>query len=229
MRYLGGKFRTAKQIAYQINSLLQSGQAYWEPFVGAGWVLSRVTCNKRYASDANHKLIALWQALQSGWVPPDLVSMEDYYTAMRGGYDDALTAFIGFGCSFSGKWFAGYASDGTGRNYARNARNSLILKIDTMKDVVFFGADFFTIDPPESNCLIYCDPPYFGTTGYGAVPNFDSVAFWDKVLHLKQLGHTLVVSEYRAPDGFRCLASFDTKTDMHTKNGKEARVEKLFI
>ena len=38
-------------------------------------------------------------------------------------------SFVGFGCSFAGKWFGGYARSNDKRNYAKMAKNSLNKKI----------------------------------------------------------------------------------------------------
>lgn len=46
--------------------------------------------------------------------------------------------------------------------------------------------------------VIYCDPPYKGKTGYGAV-QFDHAAFYDWCKRQKGL---VVISEYSMPDGF---------------------------
>jgi DNA adenine methylase len=43
-------------------------------------------------------------------------------------------------------------------------------------------------------------------------------------------GNNVIISEYQAPDDFKCIWSKETKTDIRTKdNGKETRIEKLFI
>ena len=54
----------------------------------------------------------MWKALQQGWEPPDLVTFEDYeYVRAHQDENPALTAFVGFGCTFGAKWFGGYARD----------------------------------------------------------------------------------------------------------------------
>lgn len=232
MKYLGGKSKTANQIAAYLNQIRQPNQPYWEPFVGAGWILERIKGQPIYASDANPHLIELWRAVQSGWMPPELVTEDDYRQAMAGEFTNAMTAFIGFGCSYGGKWFAGYARNEKGVSdptIARTAKNSLLHKSNrTENGVHYFYANFLECYVPAYGCLIYCDPPYEGTTGYGAVGQFDSGAFWERVRWLENHGHTVVVSEYNAPDDFSCVLEMPTKTDMHTKDGKAPHIEKLF-
>ena len=53
-----------------------------------------------------------------------------------------LTGFVGFGCSFAGKWFGGYAKDNTGRNFCLNAYNSIMRKMDGFKDTQFECKDY---------------------------------------------------------------------------------------
>lgn len=230
MRYMGGKFHIAAALGGEINIRRAPGQPYWEPFVGAGWVLDRVPGGPRYASDKNEKLIALWQALQAGWVPPAILTEKEYnrIKANQNRVDPALVAFVGFGLSFAGKWFGGYAREDATRKYAKNARNSL-LKL-RIAGVTFFHADFIGHEPPEEEMMIYCDPPYAGTTGYQAVGLWNPTHFWWWVRQLGEQGHTVLVSEYQAPDDFTCIADFAKVTEMRTaKGGREHRTEKLFV
>jgi DNA adenine methylase len=224
MRYFGGKARTAKKISEVLHQHRTKGQLYIEPFVGGGWILSEMR-GPKLANDANQYLIAMYKALQSGWIPPSVVTKEDYERAKRLELSDELIAFIGFGCSFAGKWFGGYAKSGD-RNYASNAANSLAKKLPGLRDCEFVSKDYREFDPVDS--LVYCDPPYCGTTQYGAVGNFDSSEFW-QVMRKWSESNTVIISEYQAPADFECIAAFETKLDIrNSDNQKEPRVEKLF-
>lgn len=232
MRYLGGKYRLRKQIGEVIKEyrglpLANSTRPYWEPFVGSAWVTTQIDKPPIYASDINKELIEMWKALQEGWEPPTRVTEEEYKKAKSGEYPSYLTAFIGFGCSWGGKWFGGYARE-EGRNFAKNAHNSLLKQTKQLEDVNFFHANFFQVEPPGDNCIIYCDPPYKGTTGYGAVENWDSEKFWERVRELNERDHKLLVSEYQAPSDFEVIWSQETKTDLNTNDGKDKRIEKIF-
>jgi DNA adenine methylase len=226
MQYLGGKSRTYKEICAFLEAVRKPNQPFVEPFCGACWITQGMT-GTRYAADANEALIAMWKALQQGWEPPSELS-EDAYVVLKTAQDlkDPITAFAGFGCSFGGKWFGGYARSNE-RNYASNARNSIVKKRTELQNVKFSHRSYD--DVLVKDCLIYCDPPYASTTGYGAVGQFDSDKFWQTVRNWINSGNTVVVSEYVAPDDFICVKSIVTKTDMHTKSGKEPRIEKLFM
>jgi len=232
MQYMGGKFRIRKPVSNYLNSIREYGQPYWEPFVGAAWILEQIDKKRLdYASDINPYLIAMWGALQDGWEPPVVVTEEEYLSIKENprGYPPELVAFVGFGCSWGGKWFGGYARGAKGRNYALNARNSVIRQISKLTNVRFFAGDFFEVTTPERKMLIYCDPPYAATTGYDAVEGkWDVEKFWTKVRWLKEHGHTVVVSEYNAPDDFSCVLEIPTRTDMRSINGLNPRIEKLF-
>ena len=116
MRYQGGKSRIATSIALAIERERERVKGTMgnlvSLFCGSCAVesklaphFSNVICND------NHKyLIALWRALQSGYDLPEVIS-EDTYKSIRENKDvnPALTGFVGFGCSFGGKFFGGYS------------------------------------------------------------------------------------------------------------------------
>jgi len=222
MHYLGGKARIGGEIAGVINALL-GGRPYYEPFVGAAWVMCRVEAEYRLASDVHEDLILLWQALQQGWMPPENLSEEDYERLWHSP-PSPLRGFAGFGCSFSGKWFGGYARSGT-RNYARNAKNSLMKKVPGIRGVNFFCMDYRDV-VLDSEWVVYCDPPYSGTTKYSM--GFDHEVFWNKMREWSE-GNVVLISEYSAPNDFDCIREWQTRTDMHNSNRSNARTEKLFV
>jgi len=232
MRYLGGKFRIGKQIAGYLNLIRKPGQAYAEPFVGAANVTQYINAPVRYAYDKHAGMIALWRALQDGWLPPDEVSEMTYKQAQAGEFrsNPALETFILIGCSFGGKWSAGYArGQKTPRNFADVSRRGLLHKLKWLRSVQFAHADFFDWQPPEANMLIYCDPPYAGTEGYDGVSAFDNAAFWQRIREFSATGHDLYVSEYRAPTDMISVLDMPTKTDLRNKADQhETRMERLF-
>lgn len=223
MRYLGGKSRIAKQIAAYLKSVRQPGQLYIEPFCGACWVLQEME-NPRQASDVVEDLILLWQALQTDWQPPTQVS-EDEYKALRGAAPSALRGFVGFGCSFGGKWFGGYARHYPVSNYAATSARSVNKQRKLLTGVNFCHQSYATLDPIDA--LIYCDPPYADTTHYGAAKGFDSVVFWRVVRGWSQ-HNIVIVSEYKAPDDFECVLEIPTKLSLREANGCAPRTERLF-
>jgi DNA adenine methylase len=179
----------------------------------------------RLASDASPYLFSLYAALRQGWEPPTEVS-EELYQILKQTKDPSnpLTAFVGYGCSFGGVFFSNPAR-GEDRNYAQEARNSLLKKFSRCQEVTFAHCSYERLTPGAS--LVYCDPPYANTTGYSAVGAFDHVAFWEKCRQWTRDGATVLVSEYTAPEDFKVVWSIETKTDMHGE-GRKGRTEKLF-
>ena len=181
----------------------------------------------KYGSDANPWLMCMWQAVMDGWTPPDAVTEEQYADLKARKPLEPITAFVGFGCSFGGKWFGGYARDGRGHNYAGIAARSVA------KKAAGFGAATLTCGPYDvvtipPNAVIYCDPPYAETTDGYATARFDSELFWSRVRNAERNGHPVFVSEYTAPSDFDVVAEFKKKVTMDKRNGYADKGEKLF-
>ena len=192
MRYMGGKVRVAKYLVPVLQERLKDKETFVDLFCGSCNIISAIKAPNRIANDLHKELIALHKAVQQGWIPPSVVTEEDYKQAKQA--EDHLKAFIGFGCSFSGKYFGGYARGGEGRNYALNAKNTLLKKHDNMKDVQFFCSSYNQVRIPE-NALVYFDIPYKGTTEYSTTSFLhEEFYFWCK--DMKDKGHDIVVSEY---------------------------------
>lgn len=227
MRYFGGKNRIAKNLAPIINKYLEYSEIYYEPFCGGCSVSQYINDRKiRLLTDINPYLIALYKELQKGWIPPDKITKEEYnYIKNNKDEKPYLTGFVGFGCSFAGKWFGGYAKS-ENRNYCLNAKNSLLKKLKNIKTAKFFTYNYQELTPHDS--VIYCDPPYINTTKYDYVGNFNHELFWD-VMRKWSENNIVLISEYTAPNDFICINEINTKTDIKNKeNKKSMRIEKLF-
>jgi DNA adenine methylase len=79
--------------------------------------------------------------------------------------------------------------------------NSLRRKHAALGRVRFLRADFLGVPPRPVRGVIYCDPPYAGTTGYrgGGVSAFDHARFWYLCRRWVDCGARVFVSEYRVP------------------------------
>lgn len=210
-----------------MESVRKENQVYVEPFVGGGVICSKMS-GERKAYDFNEYLIEMYKAVQNGYELPNYISEEEYkYIKEHKNEDKALTGFVGFGCSFAGKWFGGYVRGHGGKlGYADTAKRSLLKKMNTMQDVLFGHTDYKTLH--FSGCLIYCDSPYDGTTKFTGTPDFNTEEFWD-IMRLWSKNNDVYISEYVAPDDFKCVLEIPTKIDIRNKdNQMEKRVEKLF-
>ena len=227
MQYNGGKASVAKEFA-SIIAGRENGGTYWEPFVGAANVVCRPELAKfeRFGSDLDAGLIELLQDVKSGWEPPTAISEEQYAQSNAGAGSPSLRAFIGYGCSFGGKFFGGYARSGA-RNYALNAHNSLLKQAPMLRDVVLRQADYREM--PFGQCdVIYCDPPYKGTTRCGSSDGFDSDEFWRWCFAQADRGSKVYVSEFSAPAGFTELYSKPIRDGLR-RSDKRPMIERLFV
>jgi len=170
----------------------------------------------------------MYNGVQQGYELPDTLSEEQYqYIKNHKDEDKVLTGFVGFGCSFAGKWFGGYARDKRKScDFAHTSKLGLLKKMSTMQDVVFECKGYKTLKP--DGCLIYCDPPYKGTTKYTGVPDFDTEQFWN-IMREWSINNDVYISEYNAPNDFISVLDIPTKTDIRDKNNNDIhRIEKLF-
>lgn len=225
MRYMGGKSRHWRGIVSAMLPSRKGGQWYVEPFCGSMNVICNVDGN-RIASDCNRFVIAMFRAAQSGWVPPDSVS-EEMYADVRANpkrYDDCLVGFVGIGCSYGGKFFGGYARDRAGTNYCLQSKNSLLSQ--DLSGIDIRCSDYRNLDIPQCS-LIYCDPPYRGTTKYNKC-SFDHDKFWQWCRDRQDEGHTVFVSEYNAPDDFTCVWEKRVCSSLTKDTGSKTNTERLF-
>jgi len=236
MKYMGSKRRIAKHIAPIIQGFIDSGnyETYIEPFVGGANMIEHIECETRCGSDVNKYLIAMFNKLQLGWLPPEHVSEATYrkhrkYLTSLG---QAMSGFVGFCCSYSGKWFGGYArgndNKGKPRNYADESRRNLLKQLPAIQDVQFTCHTYKNWAP--ENCVVYCDPPYANTTKYKA-GDFDHADFWQwcKEYAKPQYNNVILVSEYNAPDGIECIWSKEINSSLTKDTGSKKGVEKLFL
>jgi DNA adenine methylase len=216
MKYLGGKAKIAKRIANEIHKVLSPDQPFYDVFCGAGHIVSKVQGNNRHANDIG-PIVHLLEAISNGWEPPTEVTYEDYQEAKKLPTTDPMYAFAGYGCSFSGKLWGGYARDTrTGPNYycSSEAANSLKKAATLFRGVKFTNLSYLDLIIP-ADAVIYCDPPYAGTTGYGL--EFDQDAFYDWVANQRC---TVFVSEYDYnPLGLESVLDISYKRNMRSKEG----------
>lgn len=227
MIYMGSKNRIAKEILPIIlKDRVSEEQWYVEPFCGGCNLIDKVKGN-RIASDNNSYLIALYQAIKDGWVP-EFDYTEDEYNYVRTHKEESpyLTGYFGFALSYGGKWFGGWRRDKQGkRNYVLEAHNNMLKQIPLIKDIIFANCSYFQIIPPK-NSIIYCDPPYRGTTKYHSDFNYENFYSWCR--EMKNLGHQIFVSEYSMPEDFKCVWQKEIVSSLTQDTGSKKAVEKLF-
>ena len=78
MRYVGSKLRYRKVLSALMMQNHDYSRAYVEPFCGGGNLLSYVDAPIKVANDINGYAVALLRAVADGWVPPSVVTEDDY-------------------------------------------------------------------------------------------------------------------------------------------------------
>lgn len=224
MKYVGSKRLLAKHLLPIILKDRKSDQYYVEPFVGGANMIDKVD-GKRIGSDINNYLIALFKALQNGWMPPKEVTEEEYKNIKdnKEKFPDYLVGYVGFNLSFGAKWFGGYGRDKKEkRNYSLEAYNFVNKQIPLLKDIKFICSSYKDlIIPPES--IIYCDPPYVNTIKYK--DNIDHDEFWEWANKKVIEGHNVFVSEQIAPENWKIIYEKEAKTCI---SRTVPRIERLF-
>lgn len=208
---------------------------FYDPFVGGANIIDKIQCRNRIGNDIHKELISMWNELQKGWIPPSHITEEEYISVRdnKENYPDYYVGYVGYHATYGTKYFGGYArnfkSDGTPRDQSNEAFRNTMKQIDSIKNISFICGDYKDIVLKDA--VIYCDPPYQGTTKY-SINSFDYNEFWDWCRKVSK-DNWLFVSEYNAPDDFKCiwyktsLANFDCHRGNDTS--KKIRTEKLFI
>lgn len=248
MQYQGGKSRISKFISEEINALsrwkIKNSKTiignnnvnnsrrevltFVSLFCGSCAVECKITEFSKMILNDNHKyLIALYKGLQNGYQLPDDISETEYkYVCNHKEDDEVLTGFVGFGCSFGGKWFGGYGRS-KGRSHAQESKRALLRDMKILQNAEFICKDYRDVALPD-NCVIYADPPYNNTTGYGK-KKFNSEEFWKYAREVSK-NHLMFISEQIAPDDFISIweKPFTRTLDVN-KNNQFKVTEKLFI
>lgn len=228
MVYMGSKNRIAKELIPIITKDLKPNQWYVEPFVGGANMIDKIEHPYKLGADNNKYLIALLEAVQNGQELPEHITKDEYIAVKtnKDNYPDWYVGFVGFVSSFRAKFFGGYSGycttkTGIQRNYIKERINNILKQnLDGIKLVC---SSYDALDIP-ANSVIYCDPPYNGTTKYK--DSFDSDAFWQWCRDKAKEGHTIYVSEYNAPEDFKCI--WEKQINSNLGGTSKTATEKLF-
>ena len=178
MKYMGSKNRVARHILPIILKDRKQGQWYVEPFVGGGNMIDKVDGN-RLGADSNKYVIRALEYIRDKTPPKNNkeFSEDDYNEAARfvrgentvtlksyGLIGFALIAYS-FGAKWCGGWSRGKNSKGEQRDYVAEQYRAAIKQKPLLNGVGLLVSDYNSLGLVESS-IIYCDPPYKGTTGY---------------------------------------------------------------
>ena len=231
MKYMGSKNRIAKHLLpIMLSECEKHGITTWvEPFVGGGGIIDKVPESfERIGYDLNcHTIQAMLDIRDISDKLPETVTEEEY-KSYKGLPSQSITSWVRFVCSFGGKFDNGYArekgSDDT--TFCGYGKRNALKQSPKIQNVDFICDSYENLS--FENCLVYCDPPYQGTTGY-KTGTFDHDKFfeWCREQAKKNI---VFVSEYNAPDDFECVWQGEIKTNFAStrKSATHNAVEKLF-
>lgn len=243
MNYLGGKFRQGPAIARFIHKNLRASDMYVEPFcgaLGAAWRVAEMATGRvcMVLSDVHQPLITMWKALFSEWVPPDVITEEEYAELkLKRDPENPMTAYAGFGLSFAATYFSTYARSQRGVRPVANLRHCAALKKATMKKVdtiskhdVEFACTDYTAYADFVGCVFYLDPPYAGRSRqHKDSKPFVSDEFWDFVRNLSK-NNRVFVTEFIAPKDFTLVHNFGDTVSRHwSSKGPDGTEEGIYV
>ena len=233
MKYMGSKKRIVKQILRIMLKERKHNQWWVEPFVGGGNVISGVS-GPRMGSDidfnAIQALIHIRDNIES--LPKNNREFTEFkYLEIKENTSDyEYKSYVGFIASYGGRWLNGWARGkdcrGKDRDYILEAYKNAIVQSKKLKGVVLIHTPYQNLNIPP-NSIIYCDPPYKGTTEY-CKKGFDSDVFWEWCRTKQKQGHSVFISEYDAPNDFECIFRKEITNTLEKETGSKTGIEKLF-
>jgi DNA adenine methylase len=129
-----------------------------------------------------------------------------------------------FGAIFKGSW----AKNKKNTDYVKECVKNILIQSKNIQNVKFYCSDYITLKIP-SNSLIYCDPPYMNAITYNNKSFFNHNIFWNWARQKQKEGHKVFISEYNAPDDFKCIWEKEINCTVKKNNNKLKRIEKLFV
>lgn len=212
----------------------RNGRAWVEPFVGGANMIDKVD-GKRIGADFNEYLIKALEFIRDRANElPDIITEFDYERMKQDKVVNGITGFTAFAMSFGGKFFGGYRRDVAGtkgcienmKTQTRRSRQNAIKQSEKLQGVEFIHSSYQDLEIP-ANSLIYCDPPYEGTTKYKG--GFSHSEFWEWCRVKSKEGHLVYISEYNAPKDFKCIYSKEVNSSLTKDTGSKKANEKLFV
>ena len=229
MKYMGRKNRIAKHILPIMLEHKTEEMTWVEPFVGGANMIDKVD-GKRIGADINPYLIDALIAIRdcvSDLPKNNKEFTEEDYKQLRKNDDYKYKGYAGFAFSYSGKWLGGWCRDGKNkRDYVNESYKNAIKQSPKLQGLKLVQSSYDELPLNSDNCLIYCDPPYKGTTSYK--DSFDHIKFWNWCREMNDRGHKIFVSEYNAPDDFKCIWQKEIVSSLTKNTGSKKGIEKLF-
>lgn len=237
MVYTGSKNRLSKHLKPIIESYItEDTVGYIEPFVGGANMIDKIQCSNKIGCDIHKELIALLNKIKDDINDIPSIITRDEYNKVKNNkdkYEDWYVGFIGFCCTFSGKYFQGYAKTNDKRNRQEEMIRNIKKQAPNLKNIKFINCSF--LDLPKDKIkgyVIYCDPPYLCNVKYGHTKDFPYEEFYQWCRDMS-IYNTVLISEYNMPEDFTCIWQKETKVMFNSKKNSidenKNRIEKLYI
>lgn len=231
MRYRGSKRTVGKYIYGAILEDLNYKEPAQiiEPFLGGANFTSQIIeagyRGEIVAGDFDQDLNFMWRKVNEGWLPKieEKPSKEEYLEMKNSDFNaDPIRGFSRSACAWGGVPWNKYETSRYDACVRSIAKQAAILK---SSNLTIIGGSYEEYEKYiTEDSIIYCDPPYVDTAGYGN--HFDSEAFWVWVEKISA-NTRVYVSELTAPSIFKEIWSADL---IHSGKGNHTKkvTEKLF-
>ncbi len=214
--YHGGNQKIGKQIAstiHMVSTIMEEEteyeiKGYCEPFCGMLGVYRHIPGlfegwdRMLYiAGDANASVIKMWKKTKEGWIPPTTCTRTKFDTLRKSTISSAEKGFLGHACCFGGQYFNTFSTD---KVLDLPVQSKRVQDISQQVQLVKFSSGSYDQFSSLRGYVIYCDPPYSGTTTRyfdeeGRKRSFDYKLF-EKWCQDMALYNIVFVSEYNTLD-----------------------------
>ena len=183
LRYFAGKSRLAHRITQCIVAALRHNKGvscYAEPFAGMFRVGTNI-CKTHHnfsdfhLNDSNTDVFEFWKSLLlTEWLPDATPLTPQEYTEWKQSRNiSAQRTFYGYQLSHRGTFFSGklpralYNKQQSLQGTRRRARDIKCLFQASQGQIRVTCVDVLTASLEYTNTVVFCDPPYLGTTNHG--------------------------------------------------------------
>lgn len=230
---MGSKTRIVKHILpIMLQEADKLGLTTWvEPFVGGGNMIDKVPDTyDRAGWDINPHTIAALRAIRDHIdILPDSLTEEEYKAIKGSTLVDPVNSWLRFVASFGGKFDNGYAREkgSDASTFVQYGKRNAYKQTEGLQGVDLYVGSYDCFTELLEGCLIYCDPPYQGTTSY-KTDTFNHPEFWEWCRYMSTK-NKVFISEYQAPVDFKCVWEGSLVTNFaSTRIKANQAVEKLF-
>jgi site-specific DNA-adenine methylase len=197
MKYVGGKHTISKELCNFIMSRVDTTKDFYDLFCGSCGIVKNMQFKKVIANDIETDLYLFWKDdFALDFFPNEI----EYKSYKHDPNPSQKRCFYRFFMSYGGKSWGGYLERHCiykDRNFFNEFKNSYNKIKPMLKNVEFYNKSYLDFDMEDA--VIYCDPPYEGTQGYGS--SFDTNQFWERMKYLSQKNIVFISCE-KHPDDF---------------------------